>query len=58
MIGKASEIKTANMDVREINAWLSDNDHVFVIDIKFSTMWSDSLGGLPIALIIYKEGAS
>jgi len=55
MMGKASEIKTAEMDVREVNDWLSANADVTVIDIKFSVAWSDSTGGLPRTLIIYKE---
>jgi hypothetical protein len=58
MIGKASEIKTADLDVREINDWLKLWPEVIVIDIKYCITWSETIGALPRALIIYKEGSS
>ncbi|MDU0329206.1 hypothetical protein RW092_03185 [Paenibacillus sp. 3LSP] len=55
MLGKASEIKTALVDSRELNDWLHEHSEVNIISIQFSMAGTTVTGVLPSALIIYKE---
>jgi hypothetical protein len=53
MIGKASEVNIAEMEVDSINKWIHDNQEATIIDIKYSFHPE----GFSWALIIYKEDA-
>jgi hypothetical protein len=53
MLGKASEINIAEVELRSLNQWIYENQSVTIMDIKYAFHPE----GDAWALIIYKEAS-